>query len=124
MAATAAFVVLACGPFVAGYAGAHSPACYSGVYDLIAELEAASAAELNELIDRIGELAGVETTTSSILLATKWSKGGVSAEVHPAEKPFGVTKPLQAAGQQALCGTDVPLVMGHVVRPHTVLGAE
>ncbi len=46
----------------------------SGVYDLIAELEAASAAELNELIDRIGELEGVEETTSSILLATKWSR--------------------------------------------------
>jgi len=48
----------------------------SGVYDLIAELEAASATELNELIDRIGELAGVEKTTSSILLATKWSRRG------------------------------------------------
>jgi len=46
----------------------------SGVYDLIAELEAASAAALNELIDRIGELEGVEETTSSILLATKWSR--------------------------------------------------
>lgn len=46
----------------------------SGVYDLIAELEAAGSAELNELIDRIGELQGVEKTTSSILLATKWSR--------------------------------------------------
>jgi DNA-binding Lrp family transcriptional regulator len=46
----------------------------SGVYDLIAMLEAASAAELNELIDRIAELEGVEKTTSSILLATKWSR--------------------------------------------------
>jgi DNA-binding Lrp family transcriptional regulator len=46
----------------------------SGVYDLIAELEAASSAELNELIDRIAELQGVEKTTSSILLATKWSR--------------------------------------------------
>jgi len=46
----------------------------SGVYDLIAELEAPSAAELNELIDRVGELEGVEETTSSILLATKWSR--------------------------------------------------
>jgi DNA-binding Lrp family transcriptional regulator len=44
----------------------------SGVYDLIAILEAESAAELNELIDRIGALEGVEKTTSSILLATKW----------------------------------------------------
>ncbi len=46
----------------------------SGVYDLIAMLEAASAAELNEIIDRIAELEGVEKTTSSILLATKWSR--------------------------------------------------
>jgi DNA-binding Lrp family transcriptional regulator len=46
----------------------------SGVYDLIAELEASSAVELNELIDRIGELEGVEETTSSILLATKWTR--------------------------------------------------
>jgi DNA-binding Lrp family transcriptional regulator len=46
----------------------------SGVYDLIAELEAASSADLNDLIDRIGELQGVEKTTSSILLATKWSR--------------------------------------------------
>lgn len=48
----------------------------SGVYDLIAELEAGGSAELNELIDRIGELPGVEKTTSSILLATKWSRRG------------------------------------------------
>ena len=46
----------------------------SGAYDLIAVLEAANAAELNELIDRIGELEGVEMTTSSIVLATKWSR--------------------------------------------------
>ena len=46
----------------------------SGVFDLIAELEAGSAAELNELIDTIGELQGVEQTTSSILLATRWSR--------------------------------------------------
>src|SRR6185437_3520214 len=48
----------------------------SGVYDLIAEIEAANAAELNEVIDRVGELEGVEKTTSSILLATKWSRRG------------------------------------------------
>jgi DNA-binding Lrp family transcriptional regulator len=47
----------------------------SGVYDLIAELEAADASRLNELIDQVGELDGVEETTSSIVLATKWSRG-------------------------------------------------
>jgi DNA-binding Lrp family transcriptional regulator len=46
----------------------------SGVYDLIAELEAPSVADLNELIDRIGELEGVDKTNSSILLATKWTR--------------------------------------------------
>jgi DNA-binding Lrp family transcriptional regulator len=46
----------------------------SGVYDLIAELEVADANRLNELIDQIGELDGVEETTSSIVLATKWSR--------------------------------------------------
>ncbi len=46
----------------------------SGIHDLIAELQAASAGELNDLIDRIARLEGVEGTTSSILLATKWSR--------------------------------------------------
>jgi hypothetical protein len=35
---------------------------------------AGSAAELNELSDRVGELEGVEKTRSSMLLATKWSR--------------------------------------------------
>src|SRR5579872_3352477 len=46
----------------------------SGPYDLIAVIEAPSAAGLNEVIDRIGDLAGVQSTTSSILLATKVSR--------------------------------------------------
>lgn len=46
----------------------------SGVYDLIAELEVADALRLNELIDQIGEMEGVDETTSSIVLATKWSR--------------------------------------------------
>jgi DNA-binding Lrp family transcriptional regulator len=43
----------------------------SGEYDLIAVIEAETVAMLNELIDRIGDLEGVEKTTSSILLASK-----------------------------------------------------
>lgn len=43
----------------------------SGEYDMIAVVEAETVSELNELIDRIGALDGVERTTSSILLATK-----------------------------------------------------
>jgi len=46
----------------------------SGVYDLIAVLEAASVGDLNHLIDRIGDLDGVEKTNSSILLATKLAR--------------------------------------------------
>jgi DNA-binding Lrp family transcriptional regulator len=43
----------------------------SGEYDLIAVIESETVAMLNELIDRIGDLEGVEKTTSSILLASK-----------------------------------------------------
>jgi DNA-binding Lrp family transcriptional regulator len=43
----------------------------SGEYDMIAMIEAEDVAMLNELIDRIGDLKGVEETTSSILLASK-----------------------------------------------------
>ncbi len=43
----------------------------SGEYDMIAVVEAETVSELNDLIDRIGALDGVERTTSSILLATK-----------------------------------------------------
>jgi DNA-binding Lrp family transcriptional regulator len=46
----------------------------SGQYDLIAVVEAPSAPDLNEVIDRIGDLAGVRSTTSSILLATRLSR--------------------------------------------------
>lgn len=46
----------------------------SGVHDLIAELEVEDARQLNEIIDQIGELDGVEETNSSILLATLWSR--------------------------------------------------
>ncbi|PZR34911.1 Lrp/AsnC family transcriptional regulator [Caulobacter segnis] len=43
----------------------------SGENDLIALIEAETVGELNALIDRIGEIEGIERTTSSILLATK-----------------------------------------------------
>lgn len=46
----------------------------SGRYDLIAVITAATVSELDELIDRIGELPGVERTTSSILLSTKFER--------------------------------------------------
>lgn len=43
----------------------------SGEYDIIAMLEAHDAAQLNELIDDVGMLDGVERTTTSVILATK-----------------------------------------------------
>ena len=43
----------------------------SGPFDLIAEVGAPSAAEMDALIDALGELDGVERTTSSIVLSTK-----------------------------------------------------
>ena len=46
----------------------------SGSHDLIAIIEAASVAELDHLIDRIGELDGVDRTLSSIILSTRISR--------------------------------------------------
>jgi DNA-binding Lrp family transcriptional regulator len=43
----------------------------SGPVDMIALVEAASASEIDALIDSIGALEGVERTTSSIVLGTK-----------------------------------------------------
>lgn len=43
----------------------------SGEYDVIAMLEAKDSAQLNELIDEIGLLEGVERTTTSVILVTK-----------------------------------------------------
>ena len=43
----------------------------SGQYDIIAMVEAADSVAMNELLDRIGMLDGVERTTTSIILAAK-----------------------------------------------------
>ena len=43
----------------------------SGPFDLIAIVAAGSIGELDVLIDRIGELEGVERTTSAIVLSTR-----------------------------------------------------
>ena len=43
----------------------------SGEYDIIAMLEAEDGVQLNELIDDVGLLEGVERTTTSVILATK-----------------------------------------------------
>jgi DNA-binding Lrp family transcriptional regulator len=46
----------------------------SGDVDLIAVAAASSVAEMDQVIDRIGELDGVERTTSSIILSTKFER--------------------------------------------------
>jgi DNA-binding Lrp family transcriptional regulator len=46
----------------------------NGPYDLIAIIAAPSISELDRLIDRIGELSGVERTLSSIILSTRISR--------------------------------------------------
>ncbi len=43
----------------------------SGEYDLIAMIEAPHVNRLNDLLDTIGAIDGVERTTSSVILATK-----------------------------------------------------
>jgi DNA-binding Lrp family transcriptional regulator len=46
----------------------------SGEADLIAVAAAASVAEMDRVIDQIGELEGVERTNSSIILSTKFER--------------------------------------------------
>ena len=46
----------------------------SGAFDLMALVIAPSMAEMDALIDTIGELEGVERTTSSIVLSTKFDR--------------------------------------------------
>jgi DNA-binding Lrp family transcriptional regulator len=46
----------------------------SGVFDLIAQVAALSTAEMDDLVDTIGDLPGVERTTSSIVLSTKFER--------------------------------------------------
>jgi DNA-binding Lrp family transcriptional regulator len=46
----------------------------SGEADLIAMAATATVAEMDQVIDRIGALDGVERTTSSIILSTKFER--------------------------------------------------
>jgi DNA-binding Lrp family transcriptional regulator len=46
----------------------------SGEVDLIAEAATATVAEMDQVIDRIGALDGVERTTSSIILSTRFER--------------------------------------------------
>jgi DNA-binding Lrp family transcriptional regulator len=46
----------------------------SGDYDMIAIAATATVAQMDEVLDRIGHVAGVERTTSSIILSTKFDR--------------------------------------------------
>ena len=46
----------------------------SGDYDMIAIAATATVAQMDEVLDRIGQLPGVERTTSSIILSTKFDR--------------------------------------------------
>lgn len=46
----------------------------SGDYDLIAVIQAESTDALSRIIDRIGNLDGIERTNSSVILETKFSR--------------------------------------------------
>jgi DNA-binding Lrp family transcriptional regulator len=46
----------------------------NGVYDMIAVVSAESTRLLDEALDAIGEMEGVEKTVSSIILSTKFER--------------------------------------------------
>jgi DNA-binding Lrp family transcriptional regulator len=46
----------------------------SGTFDLIAKAVTGSVQEMDELIDAVGDMDGVERTTSSIVLSTKFNR--------------------------------------------------
>ncbi|MEP6390827.1 MAG: Lrp/AsnC family transcriptional regulator [Halioglobus sp.] len=46
----------------------------SGVYDLVTTLETPTTETMDQVLDEIGQLQGVEKTTTSIVLSTKLSR--------------------------------------------------
>jgi DNA-binding Lrp family transcriptional regulator len=46
----------------------------SGIYDLVTMVETATTGEMDRVLDSIGELPGVEKTTTSIVLSTKFKR--------------------------------------------------
>jgi len=46
----------------------------NGIYDLVATVQTLTTEQMNSVLDDIGELPGVEKTTSSLILATKFSR--------------------------------------------------
>jgi DNA-binding Lrp family transcriptional regulator len=46
----------------------------SGIYDLVTTVRAVTTQEMDTVLDKIGELPGVEKTTTSIVLTTKFER--------------------------------------------------
>ena len=46
----------------------------SGPYDLVATVAAETTAAIDAVLDRIGKVAGIERTTSAIVLSTKFAR--------------------------------------------------
>ena len=46
----------------------------SGIYDLVTTVRALTTEEMDTVLDKIGELPGVEKTTTSIVLTTKFER--------------------------------------------------
>ena len=46
----------------------------SGIYDLVTMVESATTEEMDSVLDQIGDLPGVEKTTTSIVLTTKFER--------------------------------------------------
>jgi DNA-binding Lrp family transcriptional regulator len=77
-----ALVMIALGPKQAGgveaavrkMADVRALHSVSGPFDMIAEAATPSISEMDALIDRIGGLDGVERTTSSVILSTKFDR--------------------------------------------------
>jgi DNA-binding Lrp family transcriptional regulator len=46
----------------------------SGIYDLVTTVQASTTEEMDRVLDLIGNLPGVEKTTTSIVLTTKFSR--------------------------------------------------
>ena len=59
---------------IKGLGGVRRLQSVSGPADMIALVDAPSAAEMDALIDAIGALEGVERTTSSVVLGTKFDR--------------------------------------------------
>ena len=46
----------------------------SGIYDLVTTVETATTEQMDSVLDQIGDLPGVEKTTTSIVLTTKFER--------------------------------------------------